>query len=85
MSGLGVSGCFGGSHYEQIDTVEEVSTVVDELQSETASTSSSVGEEYMLTVQQLAGIAQEYARRIRILTYGLIAVVAYLVIKELKS
>jgi hypothetical protein len=44
-----------------------------------------VAEEYMLTIQELASVAQQYARRIRILTYGLIAVVAYLVAKELNK
>lgn len=87
MSGqIGVSGCFGNEPvYKEIDTVEEASTVVDELNDTAADTAEATAEEYMLTVQQLAGVAQEYAKRIRILTYGMIAVVAYLVIKELSK
>ena len=82
---IGVSGCFGDSaQYEPIDTVEEASAVVGELEDGGAA-SPEVAEESMLTIQELASVAQQYARRIRILTYGLIAVVAYLVAKELNK
>lgn len=85
---IGVSGCFGTTpQYEQIDTVEEASAVVEGLQEDIpmAADPEVVGQEYMLTIQQLATVAGEYARRIKIITYGLIAVVVYLLLKELKD
>lgn len=81
---IGVSGCFGNEpNYEKIDTVEDASAVVEDLQG-TPVGNSEVAEDYLITVQQLSVVAKEYAKRIRILTYGMIAVAAYLVIKELK-
>lgn len=85
---IGVSGCFGSApQYEQIDTVEEASAVVEGLQEDVpmAADPEVVGQEYMLTIQQLATVAGEYARRIKLITYGLIAVVVYLLLKELKD
>lgn len=85
---IGVSGCFGSApQYEQIDTVEEASAVVEGLQEDVpmAAGPEVVGQEYMLTIQQLATVAGEYARRIKLITYGLIAVVVYLLLKELKD
>ena len=82
-----VSGCFGsGPSYEQLDTVEEVSTVVDKLQDTTDPVgAATTGEEYLLTMQQLASVAAEYARRIRLLTWAVVAIVVYLVLKEAKQ
>jgi len=85
---IGVSGCFGSApQYEPIDTVEEASAVVEGLQEDIpmAADPEVVGQEYMLTIQQLATVAGEYARRIKLITYGLIAVVVYLLLKELKD
>lgn len=84
---IGVSGCFGGgARYEQIDSVDEAAGMVDEIQGGAgAGTSAETGQEYMLTMQQLAGVAQQYARRLRLLTWAVVAIVAYLVAKELKN
>ena len=85
---IGVSGCFGSApQYEPIDTVDEASAVVEGLQEDVpmAADPEVVGQEYMLTIQQLATVAGEYARRIKLITYGLIAVVVYLLLKELKD
>lgn len=83
---IGISGCFGGLEYEQLDTVEDASTVVDELeQMETPATDAAVGEQYLLTMQDLARVASEYARRIRLLTWAVVAIVVYLVLMEAKQ
>lgn len=84
---IGVSGCFGGEpQYEQVDTVEEVSAVVDELQEVPVDSNlESVGQEYMLTIQQLANVAGEYARRIRLLTWAVVAIVIYLVLMNVND
>lgn len=84
---MGVSGCFGSEKaaYEQIDTVEEASTVVDDIQQGQGDGSTTpVGEDYLLTVQSLTQVASEYARRIRLLTWTVVAIVVYLVLKEVK-
>lgn len=83
MSRLGVSGVFGDyAEYDQIDNVDEAEKVVNELNEVAAIDAAQTAEEYMLTVQQLGNIATEYAKRIRLLTWGLVAVVIYLVLKE---
>jgi hypothetical protein len=76
------SGCFGGSStsYNPIDTAAEAAAVVDELQNQQPS--GDIGEQNMLAVQQLANVAGEYARRIRLLTWAVVAIVVYLVLKE---
>lgn len=83
---IGVSGCFGGGEpqYEPIDTVEEASAVVEGLQEDIpmAADPDVVGQQYMLTIQQLANVAGEYARRIRLLTWAVVAIVVYLLLKE---
>lgn len=78
------SGCFGGSDYEPIDTAAEVAAVVDELQQKEGNevTDAATAEEYMLTVQSLSRVAAEYARRIRLITWTVVAIVVYLVLKE---
>lgn len=85
---IGVSGCFGSApQYEQIDTVEEASAVVEGLQEDVpmAADPEVVGQEYMLTIQQLATVAGEYARRIRLLTWAVVAIVVYLVLTNAKE
>lgn len=85
---IGVSGCFGSApQYEPIDTVEEASAVVDGLQEDIpmAADPEVVGQEYMLTIQQLASVAGEYARRIRLLTWTVVAIVVYLVLNNIKD
>lgn len=78
------SGCFGGSStsHNPIDTAAEAAAVVDELQNQQPS--GDIGEQNMLAVQQLANVAGEYARRIRLLTLAVVAIVVYLVLKEAK-
>ena len=39
----------------------------------------------MLTIQQLATVAGEYARRIRLLTWAVVAIVVYLVLTNAKD
>ena len=62
----------------------EVSTTVDDIMGTpgTGNTADDAAQEYMLTVQQLANVAGEYARRIRLLTWAVVAIVIYLVLKE---
>jgi len=81
----GVSGCFGSRmNNDPIDDVEEVSATVDDIVETMPedTTPSEVGQEYLLTIQQLANVAGEYARRIRLLTWAVVAIVVYLVLKE---
>ena len=54
--------------------------MVEELQNHQPS--GDIGEQNMLAVQQLANVAGEYARRIRLLTWAVVAIVVYLVLKE---
>lgn len=82
---LGVSGCFGTmpDPNETIDDVAEVSATVDDIiETVPGEASANVGEEYMLTVQQLGAVAGEYVRRVRLLTWAVVAIVAYLILKE---
>ena len=83
---IGVSGCFGGGNgYDHIDTAEETSVLVEEIlqqDGQPATTTAAVGEDYLVTVQNITRLASEYARRIRILTYAVVAIVVYLVLKE---
>lgn len=83
MSRMGVSGVFGDyAEHDPIDNVDEAEKVVNELNEVAATDAKQTAEAYMLTVQQLGNIAGEYARRIRLLTWGLVAAVIYLVLKE---
>lgn len=81
------SGCFGGSQieYEQIDTAAEAAAVVDDLQQMEQPAPDAIGEQYLVTVQGLARVATEYARRMRLLTWAVVAIVVYLVLKEAKQ
>lgn len=77
------SGCFGGGdNHAPIGSEAEANAVVDELEIITPDEGSSVGEQYMTTLQDVAVIAREYALRIKLLTWAVVAVVIYLVLKE---
>ena len=56
--------------------------MVDDLSGDTATGADTTGEQYMLAVQQLASVAGEYAKRIRLMTWALVAVIVYLILKE---
>ena len=84
---ISVSGCFGNGEplYEQLDTAAEAAAVVDELEQLEQSDAATLGEQYLLTVQDFTRVASEYARRIRLLTWAVVAIVVYLVLKEAKQ
>ena len=81
---IGVSGCFGGSDtVYPIDDIEEVEAAVGEI----VETETPAGEEPAAQAPNLA-LAQlvvEYTRRVRLLTWAVIAMAAVLVIKEIKK
>lgn len=78
------SGCFQPlNETEHIDGLNEAAAVVDDIQQGQGDGSTTpVGEDYLLTVQSLTQVASEYARRIRLLTWTVVAIVVYLVLKE---
>lgn len=73
---------------EHIDDIEEVNEVVGDIADTDPTdspTPSEVGQEYMLTIQQLGAVASEYARRVRLLTWAVVAIVVYLVLTNAKD
>lgn len=77
-----VSGCFGsGPSYEKLDTVEEISTVVDDLQLIEKPTDDAI-DPTATAVVQLGVACQAMARRLRLLTWTVVAIVVYLVLKD---
>lgn len=82
---IGVSGCFGGGVTYPIDDIEEVETAVEEIV-ETATPGEDVPEPQTdnadsLALAQLVG---QYARRVRLLTWAVMAIAIVLVLKEVK-
>lgn len=77
---IGVSGCFGdGGTAYPIDDIEEVEAAVSEIV-ETDTTGDEPAQAPNLALVQLVG---QYARRVRLLTWAVVAMAALLVLKEL--
>lgn len=76
------SGCFGGGNPSSapIDDLKEASQMVDDIVSSARQSSSASNQAAIAGVTMLLG---QYARRIRLLTYAVLAIAAVLVIKEL--
>lgn len=76
------SGCFGGGKAaDPIDDLEEASeTVTDILNSENTPAAAAD----TTAVADVANLLGEYARRVRLLTWAVVAIVVVLVIKEVK-
>lgn len=78
------SGCFGqgAPTYDQIDTAAEAAAAVDAIEA-TPSTPDAL-DPTACAVVQLGACCEALARRVRLLTWAVVAVAAYLVIKEIK-
>lgn len=79
---IGVSGCFGGAKVDYpIDDVDEAAAAVEEIVETTdpVPTEQQPGPAPDLALAQLVG---QYARRVRLLTWAVVAIAIMIVLKE---
>lgn len=75
-----VSGCFGTqTHYDQIDTAAEAAAAVEAIES---TPSNAVGQMACALVQ-MDVCCQTLARRVRMLTWAVVLLALYVVLKEI--
>ena len=81
---MGVSGCFGSmtNDPDPIDDIEEVAVAVDEIENTDTPQSDTPSQAPSLALAQLV---EQYARRVRLLTWAVIAIVVVLVIREVEK
>lgn len=81
---MGVSGCFGSmtNDPDPIDDIEEVAVAVDEIENTDTPQSDTSSQAPSLALAQLV---EQYARRVRLLTWAVIAIVVVLVIREVEK
>ena len=79
------SGCFGGGspEYNQIDDLGEARVAVDEIV-ETAAPSTEQSASATAATLQAVRVLFDTANRVRLLTWAVVAIVAYLIVKEMK-
>ena len=78
---MGISGCFGSSNLEYpIDDANEAAAAVEEI------VVTDDGEEPTAPGPNLAmaQLVEQYVRRVRLLTWAVVAIAAVLIIKEIK-
>lgn len=81
---IGVSGCFGSTTPYPIDDIEEVVGAVDDIV-ETATPSADEPSAGISPNMALAQLVGQYARRVRLLTWAVVAIVVVLVLKEVND
>lgn len=88
---IGKSGCFGINHKaspvgDQSGAETLVDDIVDGIATDTAATTLSAETyESIATAQVMVQVAQEYVRRVRVLTYAVIAIAIIVIMREIKD
>lgn len=79
------SGCFSHTKYDPIDSVEEAGAAVEEIIETDTLVPTATDEDAEANVIGAAQLLGEYLRRVRILTWAVVAITLYLVLKEVKE
>lgn len=82
MNRIGNSGCFGAATNNPIDDIREAEAAVTDIVADAGTPETPVTEYDLATANAMAGIVGEYVRRVRLLTYAVVAIALYLVLKE---
>lgn len=79
------SGCFASNRQaDPIDNIEEAATALNDI--ETSSSATSQGETPVDAVlHQIVAVMEQYAHRLRVLTWAFIALAVYVFIKETRK
>ena len=82
---LGVSGCFGGMSKanDPIDDIDEAAVAVEEIVNTDSPADVAASEQApSLALAQLVG---QYARRVRLLTWAVVAIVVVMIMREVEQ